>query len=100
MNKEKLRVSVKLDTLDLQERLTALIHANVITKDRFGNILHLLKGDCFRLREYIVPGDVSSTEGTGDIAEVVFKVEVDGFVDAIAAAIRAGDIEGYDVAHS
>lgn len=100
MAHKKLRVSVRLDTRDLQERLTDLIQANVITKDGFGNLLRLLKGDLLSLRKHIVLADASSATGAGNIGEVVFKVEVDRFVDAIAATIRAGDIEGYNITHS
>lgn len=100
MAHKKLRVSVRLDTRDLQERLTTLIQANVITKDGFCNILRLLKGDLLGLRKHIVFADASSATGAGNIGEVVFKVEVSRFVDAIAAAIRAGDIEGYNITHS
>ncbi|HAF2131386.1 TPA: hypothetical protein G9F27_005762 [Salmonella enterica] len=100
MAHKKLRVSVRLDTRDLQERLTDLIQANVITKDGFGDLFRLLKGDLIGLRKHIVLADASSATGAGNIGEVIFKVEVDRFVDAIAAAVRAGDVEGYNIAHS
>lgn len=97
---KKLRVSVRLDTQGLQERLTTLIQANVITKDGFSNALSLLKGDLLSLRKNIFLTDASSATGAGNIGEVVFKVEVGRLVDAIAAAVRAGDVEGYNIAHS
>ncbi|EAM9431885.1 hypothetical protein BCN13_28455, partial [Salmonella enterica] len=89
-----------LDTLDLRKKMADLIQVNVITKDRFGNILRLLKRDHFGLREHIILSDAPPTVGAGDVAEVAFKIEVDGLIDAIAAAIRAGDIEGYNITHS
>lgn len=99
MGTGKLRVSVRLDTLDLCERLRALFQAGIIPEDGFSKGFRLSEHDIFSLRNYIILTDASSANSAGDIIEMTFKVEVGGFIDVLAAAIRAGNVKRNCISH-